>query len=384
MASAYTTEVTTPARSHARAPLAICYGTRPQVIKASMLAETLRERWELLTVDTGQHYDYELNALLYEQLGVGRPHLFLEVGSGDHATQTGAILARAAGVFATHRPWSVVVIGDTNSTLGCALAAAKMRIPVVHVEAGLRAADSMMAEEINRRMVDAISTVLCAPSASAAARLRRELPTGLVALTGDIARDILLRHVPGAPPAGALPWWPLDRDTPFVFATLHRAELTDDPAKLRSVVTALGGLELPVILATHPRTRIALERHALLDRLPSDVHVLPPLGYREALACVHAALAVVTDSGGVQREAYWLGTPCVTVRHETEWRETVEAGANVLVLPERAASDLPQAVRDHIRSTGERAGWDRDAYGDGRAALKIRDAIEQLSVVVEA
>jgi UDP-N-acetylglucosamine 2-epimerase len=155
------------------------------VIKASMLIEAAAARWPLVTVDTGQHYDYELNAVFYEQLGVPRPHHFLEVGSGRHALQTAAVLTRAAEVFESAKPWAVVVIGDTNSTLGCALAATQMRIPVVHVEAGLRSNDRAMAEEINRRVVDAIGDLLCAPSQAAVDELRRENQPGLIALTGD-------------------------------------------------------------------------------------------------------------------------------------------------------------------------------------------------------
>jgi hypothetical protein len=190
-------------------PLALCYGTRPQTIKASVLVDVLGARWPLLTVDTGQHYDYALNALLYEQLGVRSPDVCLDVGSADHATQTAAILTRSAQLFAERRPWTVVVIGDTNSTLGCALAAAKLRIPVVHVEAGLRARDLMMAEEINRRVVDQISSVLCAPSAAAEAQLRGEQVPGVVVRTGDVARDVLARHAGDRPRASALPGWPL-------------------------------------------------------------------------------------------------------------------------------------------------------------------------------
>jgi UDP-N-acetylglucosamine 2-epimerase len=360
-----------------RDTLAVCYGTRPQIIKASVLLEALAERWEVLAVDTGQHYDYELNALQYEQLGVRRPHVHLEVGSGDHASQTGAILTRAAEVFTSRRPWAVVVIGDTNSTLGCGLAAAQLRIPVIHVEAGMRAADAMMAEEINRRVVDAISSVLCAPSATAERRLNLEHVAGTVVRTGDVARDVLVRNMDRVPRAADAASWPLKPDAPFVFATLHRAELTDDAGCLGDVVSGLGGLGLPVILAAHPRTKAALERHGLLDRLPPTVHLLPPLGYLQSLGCVRDALAVVTDSGGVQREAYWLGTPCVTVREETEWEETVQLGANVLIPPGQAQEQLAGVVRHHARGSGERGGWNRDAYGTGDAAAKIRDALEQ-------
>jgi UDP-N-acetylglucosamine 2-epimerase len=234
-----------------------------------------------------------------------------------------------------------------------------------------------MAEEINRRLVDAISAVLCAPSAAAEARLRLEHVPGTVAITGDIARDVLLRNVPRVEPIGHAPHWPLGRAEPFIFSTLHRAELTDHCERIAGVAAALGTLDMPVILAAHPRTRAALERHALIGRLPKNVYLLPPFGYLEALACIRDAAAVVTDSGGVQREAYWLGTPCVTVRDETEWEETVQLGANVLVSPARAAEELAAVVRGHAAHAG--AGWHRDAYGAGHAARLVREAIERWS-----
>lgn len=355
--------------------IAVCYGTRPQVIKASVVLRALAGTWDVLAVDTGQHYDYELNALLYEQLEVRQPDVCLEVGSEDHATQVGLILKGAARVLAERRPRAVVVIGDTNSTLGCALAAAQLRIPVVHVEAGMRAADALLAEEINRRMVDATAALLCAPSAAAEQRLLLEHAGGRVVRTGDVARDVLRRALHRIPPAHGTAAWPLDAGAAFVFATLHRAELTNDAAKLGGVVRALGMLRLPVIFAAHPRTRAALERHGLSGGLPASVHVLPPLGYFQALGCVRDARAVVTDSGGVQREAYWLGTPCVTARAETEWVETVGLGANVLVDPARAAGELAAAVQAGILPDGATAGWDRDAYGTGDAAAKIGNAI---------
>jgi len=356
--------------------LALCYGTRPQIIKASVLLEELARGWDVLSVDTGQHYDYELNALQYEQLGVRPPQVYLEVGSGDHATQTGAILARAAEVLVQRRPTAVVVIGDTNSTLGCALAAVQRRIPVIHVEAGMRGADAMMAEEVNRRIVDVISTVLCAPSEVAERRLNLEHVAGTVVRTGDVARDVLVRNLSRVPRAADTADWPLAPAAPFVFATLHRAELTDNVGHFSGVVNALGRLDFPVVLAAHPRTRIALERHGLLDRLPPSVHLRRPLGYLQSLGCVRDAVTVVTDSGGVQREAYWLGTPCVTVRKETEWEETVRLGANVLVAPARAAEDLAPTVRRQAGRAGRPDGWDRDAYGTGEAAARIREAVE--------
>lgn len=331
-----------------------------------MLARALAAVAPVLTVDTGQHYDHALNAGLYAELGVPRADVWLGVEPGTHAAQTARMLERAEAVFAERRPRAVVVIGDTNSTLAGAFAAAKLRIPVVHVEAGLRCGDSLMAEEINRRAVDAIAAVLCTPSAAAAARLAREGAAERTVLTGDVARDVLLGAAARAPALADV--------EPFVFATLHRAELVDDAARLAGAVRALAALPLPVVLAAHPRTRARLAALGLADAFGA-LRVVPALGYLEALARVRDAALVVTDSGGVQREAYWLGTPCVTLRGETEWGETVALGANRLVAP-AAAAGAERALRSAAEAAlgAGRGGWDRDAYGDGRAAARVADA----------
>jgi UDP-GlcNAc3NAcA epimerase len=355
-----------------RGPLAICYGTRPQVIKASMLIEASKDRFPLLTMDTGQHYDYKLNEVFYEQLGVQRPDHFLEVGSGPHAIQTSAVLTRAAAVFESARPRAVVVIGDTNSTLGCALAAAQMRIPVVHVEAGLRAADRGMAEEINRRVVDAIAGLLCAPSDAAQRQLELEHQSGTIEFTGDIAHDVLRRNLPRArPPAGEAEW-PLPAGTAYAIATLHRAELTASPGVLQETVASLRSLPIPVVFPVHPRVSAAMSALGLTSG--GMLHVMPPLGYFEMIGAIRDASVVVTDSGGVQREAYWLGIPCVTMRTETEWHETVSLGANVLVPPTTAKTDLAKVVSARL---GAERTWDRSAYGNGDAAVKIADSLER-------
>ncbi len=344
--------------------VALCFGTRPQVIKAAVLLDALRSRWPTLTVDTGQHYDFELNGLLYQELGVPRPDHFLEVGSADAATQTATVLIRTAEVLRRARPRVVVVIGDTNSTLGCALAASKEGLPVVHVEAGLRSSEPGLPEEANRRLVDAIADLLCAPSARCADRLRDERASGAIVSTGDVARDILLRMLRLAPPPRA--------QAPFALATIHRAALTADPEKLRLVFGALGSLGLPVLFPMHPRTRQAVERHGLGRAVPASVTLREPLGYLETIATVRDATVVVTDSGGLQREAYWLGTPCVTLRGETEWAETVECGANALVAPELA----PERLADVVRAQRARRGsWLPDAYGAGDAAERVADAV---------
>jgi UDP-GlcNAc3NAcA epimerase len=358
--------------SHDDRPIAICFGTRPQTIKASVLVPALRERFPVVAIDTGQHYDYEVNALLFEQLHVSPPDVCLEVGSADHATQTARILERAAELFARLAPRAVVVIGDTNSTLGGALAAAKMRIPVVHVEAGVRAKDALLAEEINRRAVDVMSAVLCAPTARAASRLHAEQVPGRTCVTGDVAYDVLRRHLARAVAPGAAGEWPLAPNEPFLLSTFHRAELTGQPAVLVAVLDALARSGLPVVLAAHPRLRAVLD--ATTYRPPSHVHVVPPLGYFETIGAVCAASAVVTDSGGLQREAYWLETPCVTVRDETEWEETIELGANVLVPPDQAER-LAATARTAVERKSRGQGWDTTAYGDGSAAGKIADSI---------
>ena len=356
-----------------RGPLAICYGTRPQVIKASMLIEASRSSFPLLTMDTGQHYDYKLNEVFYEQLGVQPPDHFLEVGSGAHAVQTSAVLTRAAAVFESARPRAVVVIGDTNSTLGCALAAAQMRIPVVHVEAGLRASDKGMAEEINRRVVDAIADLLCAPSIAAKAQLELEHQSGTIEFTGDIAHDVLRRNLSSARAPHGEADWPLPPGTPYAIATLHRAELTANANVLQATVSSLRSLPLPVVFPAHPRVSAAMTALGLTSG--GMLHVMPPLGYFEMIGAIRDASVVVTDSGGVQREAYWLGIPCVTMRSETEWHETVALGANVLVAPARAETDLAAVVA--ARLNAERS-WDRSAYGSGDAAARIRDSLEVL------
>jgi UDP-N-acetylglucosamine 2-epimerase len=339
--------------------LALFFGTRPQVIKASVLREALASVGPVVAVDTGQHYDYDLHQVHYDQLGVRAPDAYLGVGSDTHARQTAAILTACEDWILANRPRAAIVIGDTNSTLACALAAAKLRVPVAHVEAGMSAADRLMAEEINRRAVDAVAELLFAPCERVAAKLRRQYPDALVEAVGDVAYDVLRRALDKSPPPGAA----AER---FVFVTLHRAELVDDAARLLPVMEALAAAPLPCVFAAHPRTTAALER--LRYTANGRVRLTAPVGYLESIGLLRQASAVVTDSGGIQREAYWLGVPCITVREETEWVETVECAANRLVAPALAAT-LPDAVAAAI--AGLKKPWDRSAYGDGHAAERI-------------
>lgn len=355
--------------------IALCYGTRPQVIKASVLRRVLAGVAPVQALDTGQHYDHALNALLYEQIGVAAPDRFLEVGSGSHAAQTALILTRSESAFRELGTRLVVVIGDTNSTLGAALAAAKLRLPVVHVEAGLRSRDRLMAEEINRRAVDAVASLLCTPCPSATARMRAEHPDGVVVETGDIARDVLL---------GVEARLPIPADVvsgltgQYIFSTLHRAELTDQPQLLHDAIQALGSLDLPVVLAVHPRTRQALLGVGISGDAIGSLRLIPAVGYLESLALLRGAAAAVTDSGGVQREAYWLGVPCVTLRDETEWTETVELGANRLVPPATATASLGATLNAQLQTWRDGCTWPRDVYGRGGAARLVATAVSEL------
>jgi UDP-GlcNAc3NAcA epimerase len=236
----------------------------------------------------------------------------------------------------------------------------------VHVESGLRSSEPNLPEESNRRVVDALADLLCAPSVLSAARLHSERVPGTVVTTGDVARDVLLRHRELAPPYHS--------SSTFALVTMHRAALTDDPGALGAVLAALGRLPMRVVFAVHPRTRIALEQHNLLDSVPASVSLQQPMGYLDMIAMVQQAAVVVTDSGGLQREAYWLGVPCVTLRGETEWLETVESGANALVSPASVEETLTETVLRQCRRKDEKA-WFPEAYGDGHAAERIADAI---------
>jgi len=345
--------------------IAIFYGTRPQIIKASVLRHALARVGPVAAVDTGQHYDHALHGVHYAQLEMEPPDAFLNARAGSHAQQTAAILRAAAAWLEAQRPPLVVVIGDTNSTLACTLAASKLGVPVAHVEAGLRSTDAHLAEEINRRCVDAIASILFAPSQSAETALRRERVPGEVHLVGDIAYDVLRNVAYQIPDRSAIARF-VDGSTPdYAYVTLHRAELVDDPALFRGVVAAVAKMPIPVVFAVHPRTELALARAG--GRPNRRVRMLQPLGYLENLGVLRGARVVITDSGGLQREAYWMGVPCVTVRHETEWVETVACGANRLVSPaepERLTDAVAEAMAAH-------RSWDRTAYGDGAAAERI-------------
>jgi UDP-GlcNAc3NAcA epimerase len=343
-------------------------GARPQFVKASAVSAVLRRSHEEILVHTGQHYDYELSDVFFDELGIPPPDHNLEVGSCDHGAQTGRMLERIEEVLAAEKPDWVIVYGDTNSTLAGAVAAAKLHVPVAHVEAGLRSFNKVMPEELNRVLADHAADLLLCPSETAVTNLAKEGIRNGVKLVGDVMYDALQSAVARAhQKTDILESLSLEKGA-YGLATIHRAENTDDPSRLASIVRGLGGLDEPVLFPVHPRTRKAMEEAGLAPA--PRVRILDPLGYLDMSRLVEAARVVLTDSGGLQKEAYWLGTPCVTLRDETEWVETVASGWNTL-----AGTDADAIARAACRPPppAPRA----PLYGgDGKASARCVEALE--------
>jgi UDP-N-acetylglucosamine 2-epimerase (non-hydrolysing) len=342
-------------------------GARPQFVKlAPVAAECARRGVEHVIVHTGQHYDPMLSDVFFDDLGIPDPDVHLGVGSGTHGEQTGAILARMDAVLGAQAPDWVLVYGDTNSTLAGALSAVKLHLPVAHLEAGLRSFNRRMPEEHNRVLTDHAADLLLAPTLVAMGHLADEGLAGRAVHVGDVMVDVLrtvraeLADTPGVlerlgMPAGG-----------FSVATVHRAENTDDPARLAAVVTALSQVDHPVVLLAHPRLRAKAAAHGI-PLEGGALTVREPLAYPDLVAAVAASRGVVTDSGGLQKEAFVLRVPCTTVRAETEWVETVQLGWNVLVEPGPAVSAA--ASRPAPSPT------DAAPYGTGHAAAAVLEAL---------
>ena len=352
-------------------------GNRPQFIKAAAVSPRLRSDHEELLVHTGQHFDDELSAVFFSELGLPAPEVELGIALGSNSSQAARMLGGLEPVVRSTAPDALLVYGDTNSTLAGALAGALAGVPVAHVEAGMRSFDRSMPEELNRVLVDHAASLLLCSSPVAVENLGAEAVSGSVALVGDVMVDVALAVQPrarervdllalrGLEPGG------------YLLATAHRAGNVDDLDRLRRLVELLAAMPLPVLFAVHPRTRRRLDEADLLARLESSGRVIiaPPLGYLETAALLCHAHAVLTDSGGLQKEAYLAGVPCVTLRPNTEWTETVERGWNVLV-------DLdPEAARAAVLRSPPA---DRPAlYGDGRAGERVVAALGGLGAAVE-
>ncbi len=346
-------------------------GARPQFVKAAVVSEELQRRdvAELL-VHTGQHYDDEMSDVFFRDLGLARPAHDLEAGSGSHGQQTGRMLERIEAVLLADRPDWVLVYGDTNSTLAGALAAVKLRVPLAHVEAGLRSHDRDMPEEINRVLTDHAADVLLAPTDLAAANLRREgIDDARIEVCGDVMFDAVRIYGDKAERQSAI----LRRlELPaggYVLATVHRAASTDVASNLEAIFGGLVDLarDVPVVVPLHPRTRRALDAVGILRRCSEALTVLDPVGYLDMMMLERGARLVATDSGGVQKEAFFHGRPCVVFRAETEWVELVELGSSRLV-PPTTAGEVAAGLRAALHGGGTRAG---QPYGDGHAARKV-------------
>jgi UDP-N-acetylglucosamine 2-epimerase len=308
-------------------------GTRPQLIKAAALSPALRRRHDEVFVDTGQHYDDAMAGAFFGELGLPRPDHSLGIGGGTQAEQAGRMLPAIEAVLIAERPDAVLVYGDTNSTLAGALAAAKLGLPVAHVEAGLRSFDRRMPEEVNRVVADHLSRWLFAPTPTAVANLAAEGIVDGVTLAGDLMQDLAARVAVEVRDPGALAATGLGVEPgAYLFATVHRAEnrAPDAMAAWAALLGAVASPDRPVILALHPGTRAALEAGGM--RLGDSVRIVAPQGYRTALALQLHAAAVLTDSGGIQREAAWLGVPCLVLRDRTEWLEAVEGSDGRMVV----------------------------------------------------
>ena len=340
-------------------------GARPQFIKAAAVSRLLRDQHTEILIHTGQHYDENMSDVFFQELDIPAPDYNLGVGSGLHGAQTGEMLARIEQVLLSEKPDRVLVYGDTNSTLAGALAAVKLHIPVAHVEAGLRSFNRAMPEEINRIVTDHVSDLLFCPSDVAAQHLAHEGITHGVHVVGDVMADTLLyaterasQHSTILEDLGLLPG-------NYLLATVHRAENTDDPERLQAILTAFAAVREPIIFPIHPRTRQRMaDQNAFAILEGSQVKLIEPLGYLDMVRLEQSARLILTDSGGIQKEAYWLKVPCITLRDETEWVETVENGWNCLVGADREKIIL--AIDSFYPPENYPV-----LYGDGKAAKKI-------------
>lgn len=335
-------------------------GARPQFIKAAAVSRVLRRRHTEILVHTGQHYDYEMSGIFFDGLEMPAPEVNLEVGSGAHGWQTGRMLAGIETVLQEQRADRMLIYGDTNSTLAGALAASKLHVPVVHVEAGLRSFNRAMPEEINRVVADHLSELLLCPSKVAVDNLAAEGIRRGVHVVGDVMLDVLqwAKQRVEKKAGAVLAKFGLEPQR-YLLATIHRSENTDDPVKLSGILQAFNQAKEPILFPIHPRSRKMIKAGDY--KLEPHVHLVEPLGYFDMIAASASARMILTDSGGLQKEAYWLGVPCITIREQTEWIETVESGWNILVGSE--PDKISNAMRGFVPP-----GNHPQLYGDGRTA----------------
>jgi UDP-N-acetylglucosamine 2-epimerase len=347
----------------------IIVGTRPQIIKsAPIFEEALIQCVDLKIIHTGQHYDFALSKGFFEELFPVEPFANLNVGSGSHIFQTAEIMLRLEKYLIAEKPSLVVVPGDTNSALAGALASVKLGIPVAHLESGARSYDMHMAEEINRRLIDHCSQILFAPTENCKKNLENECVTGKIYQVGDTMYDVFLDFKDKADQSDIIDKMGL-ANKDYIILTTHRAENVDDPAKLKSMLQAIQKAGMPIIFPIHPRTKNRLNENGI-SLYKTNIRSIDPVGYVEMLALLKHAKIVITDSGGLQKEAFWSKTPCITIRDRTEWTETIDLGVNFITDIDPAK--ITRAL-NHIHDTYNeiKNRFTSNPYGDGKASEKI-------------
>lgn len=341
-------------------------GARPEFVQTAPVSKALRKFHQEVLVHTGQHYDYLMSQKFFDEIGIPAPDYNLEVGSGSHAKQTAEILVKLEEVLLQERPDLLIIRGDTNSTLAGALAASKLNIPIAHIEAGERSFDRKMPEEVNRLAADRLSDIFFCASKTAARHLNDEGIREFVYWVGDVMLDAMMTNLPLAREKSKVLKQLRLKPKAYALVTIHRAANTDDPARLERILSAINSTDDEVIFPVHPRTRKAIER--LGRHFGDQVQMIEPVGYYDMVVLEENARLIATDSGGVQREAYFLRVPCLTLRDETEWTETVEAGWNLLVgADEKMILDnwknfTPPKIHPPI-------------FGDGKASEKITELL---------
>ncbi|MEM3783860.1 MAG: UDP-N-acetylglucosamine 2-epimerase (non-hydrolyzing) [Candidatus Bathyarchaeia archaeon] len=357
-------------------------GARPQIVKSAPFIHLASKDKQigLSVIHTGQHYDYEMTKIFFEELQLPEPVANLNVGSGTHAQQTAKIMLRLERFLQKRKPDLVVVPGDTNSTLAGALTAVKLHIPVAHIEAGARSYDIKMPEEINRRLTDHCSALLFTPTENCTKNLLKEgIAKNKIHQTGDTMYDVLIQQLPKAEKTPILEQLGLEPKK-YALLTTHRPENVDNPKNLKNIIEAITKLnQLTIIFPTHPRTQKQLQKFKLYSAVQKQNHIrlIKPLGYHETLKLIKNAALLLTDSGGMQKEAFWLKTPCITLRENTEWPETVELGANHLTGANKqkiikAVSGIlekGEAITEKLKKTP-------NPFGDGKASPKILEVIK--------
>ncbi len=351
--------------------IASIVGARPQFIKCAPLSRELRKNYEEILVHTGQHYDHEMSDIFFEELGIPEPDYNLGIGSGNHGEQTGKMVIEIEKVFLKEKPDLVLVYGDTNSTLAGALAASKLHIRVAHVEAGLRSYDRRMPEEINRVLTDHISNLLLCPTQTAVDNLAKEGITEGVHLVGDVMVDALEYNKKVAEEKSRIIEELGLEKRRYLVITVHRPSNTDSMDNMSNIIKALDESGKTVVFPLHPRTEKYLREYGLLDRMPVNVRLIQPMGYWDMVRLMGSAEKVLTDSGGIQKEAYILKVPCITLRENTEWVETLEGGWNVLAGVDRGR--IVEALNRFKPQSKQ-----KDIFGKGDASVRIIEIIRGL------